>query len=266
MDQYIGAKSLTRSAIDLATSISGGPLSGAGMVLARCPTTVTEALLISPSTLHTVCARMPHRVSTRRPLEIKLAAAGDLRAASSVARCISSHVGIKLVIDPPGQSGGSVSGSVHVSARPLGGYWVARVLMHPAAWADADTVTLVSMTLAGRPMPCAGLPATLRVGYNHAPAAAGAVLAATMAADVRALKAALNAGASTEEADEVSSLGWGLSESRLRSAIPRSRRPVSLTATYRKVSLQQGGPPVTATWTSYACSWRLGPTRPRRIR
>jgi len=37
------------------------------------------------------------------------------------------------------------------------------------------------------------------VGYNHAPAPAGAVLEAASAGDVAALQAALDAGGSTEE-------------------------------------------------------------------
>ena len=65
------------------------------------------------------------------------------------------------------------------------------------------SVTVVSLSLAGRPLPCDCLPATLQVGYNHAPAPAGAVFAAAMAGDVPALQAALDAGGSTEEAGEV---------------------------------------------------------------
>ena len=90
-----------------------------------------------------------------------------------------------------------------VKARPSGGGWIVRVLVRPAAWADAAFVTVHSMSLAGRPLLCDCLPATLRVGYNHAPAPDGAVYQAAQAGDVVALQAALDAGGSTEEANNV---------------------------------------------------------------
>ena len=81
-------------------------------------------------------------------------------------------------------------------------------MLLPGPWkADAASLTVVSLSLAGRLLPSDCLPATLPVGYNHAPAPAGAVLEAAMAGDVPALHAALEAGGSTEEACEVR--GWG---------------------------------------------------------
>lgn len=61
----------------------------------------------------------------------------------------------------------------------------------------------MSPTIAGRPLPCDRLPATLRVGYNHAPAPVGALFRAAKTGDVAALRVALDAGGSTEEANTV---------------------------------------------------------------
>ena len=92
---------------------------------------------------------------------------------------------------------------IPVSARPSGSGWTARALLRPSAWANADSVTVVSLSLAGRPLPCDCLPATLRVGYNHASAREGAVFEAAKAGDLPALQAALDAGGSTEESNLV---------------------------------------------------------------
>ena len=111
------------------------------------------------------------------------------------------HACLAIAIVLAGQPRGEVP--TRVKARLSGGGWTARALASPSAWADAVSVTVVSLSLAGRPLPCDCLPATLQVGYNHAPAPAGAVFAAAMAGDVPALQAALDAGGSTEEAGEV---------------------------------------------------------------
>ena len=92
---------------------------------------------------------------------------------------------------------------MRVKAHPSGGSWTVRVLVRPAYWANAASVTVHSMSLAWRTLPCVCLPATLRVGYNHAPAPEGAVLAAAETGDVPALLASIEEGGSTEEADEV---------------------------------------------------------------
>lgn len=93
----------------------------------------------------------------------------------------------------------SVSFSVHPSEAGL----IARALIRPAAWADASTVTIVSLSLGVRPIPLFCPPVSLRVGYNHAPASEGEVLAASQAGNVAALQAALDSGGSTEEASDV---------------------------------------------------------------
>ena len=81
-------------------------------------------------------------------------------------------------------------------------------MLLPGPWkADAASITVVSLSLAGRPLFCDCLPATMRVGYNHSRAPAGAVFAAAGAGDVPALWAAIEAGGSTEEADRVCGRG-----------------------------------------------------------
>ena len=67
---------------------------------------------------------------------------------------------------------------MRVKALPSSSGWIARALARPAAWADAASIAVVSLALGGRPLPCDCHPA---------------------------LQAALDAGGSTEEADEVRS-------------------------------------------------------------
>ena len=167
-------------------------------------TSVIEARLVSPSSSDFVVCRSPPRVHADRPLELELAVIGQgavAGAAESVASWISAHAVLEIAVDIPGQPRCQVS--VPVKARPSGGCRIIRALVHPAYWANAASVTVVSLILAERPIPCDCLPATLRVGYNHAPAPAGAVLAAARVGDVEALQAAIKAGGSTEEAERV---------------------------------------------------------------
>jgi len=93
-----------------------------------------------------------------------------------------------------------------LSVQPILGGWIARALILPATWADETFVAVSSISLAGRPLPGDSLPATLFIGYNHVPAPSGAVFNAALAGDVVALQAALDAGGSTEETNEVSLL------------------------------------------------------------
>ena len=140
---------------------------------------------------------------SNRPLELELAAVGlgaDAVTAVSIASWLSAHARLAIAVEVPGQPREEVF--LPVSVRPSGGSWIARALVRPRAWADAASVTVVSLSLAGRSLPCDCLPATLQVGYNHAPAPAGEVLAAAKASDLPALQAALDAG-STEEATAV---------------------------------------------------------------
>ena len=163
-----------------------------------------EARLVSPTASALALTRVPARVHADQPLEIELDAVGlspGVSAAVSVASWISANARLHISVDVPGQRRREVF--VHATACPSGSGWNARALIHPATWADAASVTVVSLSLAGRPLPCDCLPATLKVGYNHAPAPAGSVYAAAIAGDVAALQAALDAGGSTEEADEV---------------------------------------------------------------
>ena len=150
-------------------------------------------------------SRVPSRVHADRPLEIELAAVGTgagATAAVTIASCISTHARLVLAVEVLRQP--RVEVSVPVRARPSGVGWIARALVRPATWADAASVTVGSMSLAGRSLVCDCLPATLLLGYNHAPAPeGGAVLAAAKAGDVPALQAALDSGRSTEEADVV---------------------------------------------------------------
>ena len=168
-------------------------------------TSAIEARLFSPSASILAITGVPALVLADRPLEVELAAvgldAGTTSAAVSIASWISAHACLAVAVEVSGQP--QVEASLPVSARVSGGGWIARALVSPSAWADALSVTVVSLSLAGRPLPCDCLPAILPVGYNHAPAPAGAILAAVRAGDMAALQAALDDGQSTEEACEV---------------------------------------------------------------
>ena len=173
-------------------------------------TSVIEARLVSPYASSFAMTAVPARVHADLPLELELAAVGLVAgngAAVSTASWISAHACLAIAVAVPGQP--RVEVSFAVSARPSGGGWILRALVCPAAWADAVSVTVVSLSLAGRPLLCDCLPATLRVGYNHAPAPVGAVLKAAQAGNVRSLQAALDAGRSAEEAGEVRGGGRG---------------------------------------------------------
>ena len=170
------------------------------------PTFTIETRLISPSASDFSLSSVPTRVCADRPLELELAAVGlgvGAGTAESVASWISAHAILQTSVEVPGQPRGDLS--LLIKARPSGsiGFWLARALVRPSAWANATSVSVVSLSLAGESLPCDCLPATLQVGYNHAPAITGAVFAAVLAGDVLALQAALDSNGSTEESDEV---------------------------------------------------------------
>lgn len=116
-------------------------------------------------------------------------------------RWLSNHARLMIVVDTHGKY--LKEFSLPLMARVSGSGSTVRALTRPASWANAATVTIVSMSLAGRSLPCDCLPVTLRVGSNHAPAPAGAVLKAAKSGDVAVVQAALDAGGSMEETDEV---------------------------------------------------------------
>ena len=174
------------------------------MTMARSATFAIETRLVSPSASEFALYRVPPLVHADRPLEFELAAVGQgcgASAAASLASWISGHALLQISVEAPGHPQSEVS--LCVEARPSGDSWIARVLVHPAYWADAASVTVHSMSLARQPIRGDCLPATLRVGYNHTPAPGGTVLDAAEAGDVQALQEAIEAGGSTEEADEV---------------------------------------------------------------
>ena len=167
-------------------------------------TSSIEASLFSPSAKTLTWSHIPGRVHADRPLEIEVAAAGHEpdTGPASVARWLAAHARLTIEVDVEGQHRASYTCSLSVHSSAEGG-WLVRALISPSAWANAASITIVSLTLAGRAMSCDCLPATLQIGYNHAPAPEGAVLKAAKAGDVAALQAALDAGGSTEEADTV---------------------------------------------------------------
>ena len=168
-----------------------------------CEVTVLPRL-VSPSA-RALVLRVPTRVYANAPLEMEVADSGNGAAmdasAASVGRWLSAHAKVSLVVAIKGQLDASYS--VPVAVRPSGEGWIARVLFDPAVWADTASITVVSLSLDGLPLVFDCLPATITVGFNHAPAPAGAVHAAAKAGDVVALQAALIAGGSTEEANAV---------------------------------------------------------------
>ena len=190
----------------MSSALRANPIEIPELVVEPCesPASAIAASIYDPSSLGITATRPPAVVHADRPLDIKFAAAGlhpGTRAAASVARHLSTHARLSLDIDMRNQSRVTISASTTV--HPSGGGWIARALVPPSTWANAASVTVVAISLAGRPLPCNCLPLFLHVGYNHAPTPEGDVLAAGETGDVSALKAALDAGGSTEEANEV---------------------------------------------------------------
>ena len=194
-------------ALDSSLSVDPHEVPHLGLEPYKSPSSPINARFASLSTNIVALVSAPPRVHNDRPLEIALVAAGlslGVGVAGSMACWLSAHALLSVIVRDA--RGLRLLHCVPLSVRPSGGSWIARALIRPAAWADAVSVTVVSLSLAGRPLHYDSLPATLRVGYNHSPAPAGAVLAAAKAGDVPALQAALDAGGSTEEADEVCAL------------------------------------------------------------
>ena len=197
---------LTRGVVGLSACIPESPFEFREIALEpwQTHTSPIAVRLVSPSSsVHqVVVTHLPSRLHSDRPFEIALASVGlfgYVGAAESEARWMSTHG--RVLLEEMGER--CVSYAAPVTARPASGGWMARALIHPLSWHNATSVSVLSLTFAGRPLSCECLPATLLVGYNHAPAPAGAVLAAARAGDVPALQAALDAGGSTEEVDEV---------------------------------------------------------------
>ena len=196
----------------LASTLPVSPLDSSELDVESClsPTFAIEARLVSHSVEAIMVSHVPTRVQADRPLEVGLACVGshpDAEAYGSASARIVGRLYFNACLcvcfgTTQGHHLGSIS--ARVSVQLSGGGWVARALIHPAIWANAASITVVSFTLAGRPLPCdCLLPATLQIGYNHAPSPKGAVLVAAIAGDVLALQAALDAGGSTEEVDNV---------------------------------------------------------------
>ena len=194
--------SLTREAASFAALAPLGPVEvpDVNMEPADATPSIIGASLVSPSAIAVSFSRVPALAKIDQPLEFGTVCIGPrpgARAAASLARRISSHAVISCISEEGGHS------HAYLSVRPSDDGWIARALIRPSAWAGAASVSIVSLGLAGQPLPCDYLPATIRVGYNHDPAPAGAVLTAAMTGHVNALQAALDAGGSTEEADKV---------------------------------------------------------------
>jgi len=201
---------LTRLTSELASSLPVGSLGISALGLQHCdvPSTAINVQIICPSATTLAVSHVLPRVYTDRPLDLTLATVGLLPGIGSlsVARWLSAHARITIVVEVPGCPGVVISSAVTVYL--FGDGLIVRALIRPATWADACSVRVELLTLAWLPVLCECFPAILRVGYNHVPAPAGEVHSAALDGNVPALQAALDAGGSTEEADEVR--GWGV--------------------------------------------------------
>ena len=197
---------------ELARSLPAGfvEMPALGMQLCDSPSTATNAKVFCPCATALVVARVPARVHHGRPLDIELATVGrmpGIDATVSLAHWLSAYARLGIAVDVPGCPCEILS--LPVTVFHHGDVWILRALMNPVTWATAGSVSLTSITLAGRPLLHECLPAILHVGFNHEPAHACAVHSAAQAGDVLAVQAALDAGGSTEEADEVCrTRGW----------------------------------------------------------
>lgn len=164
-----------------------------------------SALSLSSAANQVALRRLPFNLSPNHPLEFELAAAERCLGTGDAA-CIAKSMSIqaRIMIHIHGGASDQVVFSAALSVRPTAACWTARALLHPSSWAGARSLVLDSLTLGGQPLLSRGLPATIRISFNHAPAPMGAVYTAANAGDVAALESALAAGCSTEEKDGVS--------------------------------------------------------------
>ena len=173
------------------------------MVSVVSPAFPVAASLTSHPALALSLTHLPPFAHLECPLEFGLSVGrilGSL-AEKRLAGYLSNHAQLTISIASNGRPLRFLT--VSISARASHLCWTARALIPPAAWSDATSVTLESFSIAGSTLHSDCLPTTLRVGYNHALAPPGAVLAAARIGDVPALQAALDAGGSTEEIDAV---------------------------------------------------------------
>lgn len=194
---------LTRESAKLAAALPSSPRVIPELHM-EPSTSMNEGVVVSPSLDDVVLSHLPPVVLADRPIEFEFTLAGllsDAHALAQFARYISTHANLSVAVAPEvtGQTCSRISAPVSVCQS--GERRVARALIRPSAWSSATALTVESLTLAGRHLPQVCLPATLRVGFNNAPAPGGEVLAAAKAGDLAWLQAALAAGGSTEEAD-----------------------------------------------------------------
>ena len=208
-NQHVAPQLLVQSVASLASILPVGPFEIPALGVESYDSATFEILdarLVNPSVCKLAVICVLHRVHANQPLEVELSVDGfgkldGADAAASTASWISAHTRLTLTVEVEGQHIAPIS--VPVSVRLSGGSWLARALVQPACWVNATAFTVISLSFAGRLLPCYFLPATLRVIFNHAPAPPGAVCLAAAAANISALQDALNAGGSTEEMDEV---------------------------------------------------------------
>lgn len=187
----------------LASSLPFGPLEipPLDMEPFESSTSAIDARLVCPSLSSMSLTHVPPVALSDQPLDFDLSGIdrplGAL-AAASIAQGISSNARLNVVLKAC-----DARTYFPLAVSPSSSGWAVRALISPSTLAIESLITVVSLSLVGRELPCDCLPAALRVGYNHAAAPAGAVLAAAKAGDSAALKVALGSGGSTEEADEV---------------------------------------------------------------
>ena len=150
---------------------------------------------------------MRPRLHPDRPLDIVVVdfeLGASAATSTSVTQLLSSHALLSVTVIE-NTSNSRVTFTVPVSARSSPRGWIVRALIHPDTWKHATSICVEALSLARRHLPCQGdcLPAILRVGFKHGRAGEGAVFGASKAGDVSALQAALDAGGSTDEMDEV---------------------------------------------------------------
>ena len=249
-----------RKAGTLASALPVGPLEVpvCHVIDDEASATAIGTCLVCPSTRSVVVVRVPPAVYTNRPLDFQVDIDSCVTGchAAAVVRTITGH----LVFEMRAPSSGSCS--VPLSLHLTNNGWIARALILPATWANATSLTIVRLTLAGLPLASDSLPASIRVGYNHAPAFRGAVFDAAQAGDVAALQAALEAGMSTEEADRVRGAVEGWEGAHYSSS---GLKLFPTPPCCREAALRSIGPAAAATSRPSARSWQRVPTRHRGI-
>jgi hypothetical protein len=141
------------------------------------------------------------RVRAGTPAVFKLAQSGSVQQHESVLTALAS--GTEVIATLRIASSVEKQVSIDIKAAVLLNCVLLTVSVPPAT-PDGALIIIKNVWVAGVAVILNKLASTITIGFNHAPAPAGAIFAAARANDLPGLNAALRNGGSTEEKNSVS--------------------------------------------------------------